>query len=555
MNRNTQTCLVLFLVAVIHVSCAGRGSQGHGTALPPLSAPSGDAVVVQAEMSREEAPSYSDEDGSVAFDAPPMPSSEGGGFASGPPPSPVAPARITATPSGGTAPPPPAPPAHGGGYGRGDGHRTPAPDPTPAPEAVRPARPMARDAEAPVYEAEEAAPSMAMSGGEDDRSGSFGPPPPAPGVDAMYGAPIVAQPQIVQVVRRLTAATVADVDRRQNYLGYLARHHAEASMLGLDMSRRVRFRVVDGQDRPVHDAALTVVSGGAQVRGRTHADGWWDFFPGVNAPQSAGNATVFIAHSGGTSRATVPIPGQGDGRDIVIRLPQAVAVSPAVLDLAFLIDVTGSMSDELRYVNEEVVGIVGRVRASVPQVQVRVGATFYRDRGDYVPLEQIPFSSDINQFVSRMRFVRASGGGDYPEDVNAGLAAALNTLQWSTGPAVRVLVVIADAPPQMYPDFQYTYTHGMSDAARRGIRILPVAASGSDRTVEFLFRAMGTYTSTPYMYLTDDSGIGGHHMEADTDRVAIEMFSDALTRLLISDLQGQGMHEPIADRSVLVPGQ
>ncbi len=57
------------------------------------------------------------------------------------------------------------------------------------------------------------------------------------------------------------------------------------------------------------------------------------------------------------------------------------------------------------------------------------------------------------------------------------------------------------------------------------------------------------------MSLTEDCGTGGHHMEADTDRVAIEVFSDALTRLLISDLQGQGMHEPIADRSVLVPGQ
>ncbi len=407
-----------------------------------------------------------------------------------------------------------------------------------------------------MYEAEEAAPSSFGGEGESAGAGSYSAPaPPMPGVDARFGAPVYAQPQVVQAVRRLTAATVGDVDRRQNYLGYLARHANEASMLALDMSRRVRFRVVDGQNRPVHDAALTVVSGGSQVHGRTHADGWWDFFPGVVAPQSAGNATVFIRHGGNTSRATVPVPGQGDGRDIVIRLPQSVAVSPTVLDLAFLIDVTGSMGDELRYVNEEVVGIVNRVRASVPQVQVRVGATFYRDRGDYVPLEQIPFSSNINQFAARMRFVRASGGGDYPEDVNAGLAAALNTLQWSTGPAVRVLVVIADAPPQMYPDFQYSYINGMDDASRRGIRLLPVAASGSDRVVEFLFRAMGAYTSTPYIYLTDDSGIGGHHMEADTDRVAIEMFSDALTRLLVSDLQGQGMHEPIADASVLVPGQ
>ena len=117
------------------------------------------------------------------------------------------------------------------------------------------------------------------------------------------------------------------------------------------------------------------------------------------------------------------------------------------------------------------------------------------------------------------------------------------------------MVVIADVPPQNYLDFPYSYRNAMADASRRGIRILPVAASGADRVVEYLFRAMGAFTSTPYVYLTDDSGIGGHHQEADTDRVAIEMFSDLLTRLLISDLQGQGMHEPIQDAntSVMMP--
>lgn len=350
--------------------------------------------------------------------------------------------------------------------------------------------------------------------------------------------------QPTPVLRVLTAATVADVDRRGEYVQYLMRHPGEAMQLSLDMTRRVRFRVIDGGNRPVSDAALTLAGQGFFARGRTHGDGFWDFFPSVEAAQAGGPATLYIQATGQTAQAAVDIPYQGDGRDIYVRLPQVVSAPAPVLDLAFLVDVTGSMSDELRYVNEEVVGIVQRVRAAVPGVAVRVAATFYRDRGDYVPVEQIPFSTDMSAFVSRMRYVEASGGGDYPEDMNLGLAAAMTTLDWSTGPASRVLVVIADAPPQMYPDFQYTYHHAMADASRRGIRILPVAASGADRVVEFLFRAMGTYTATPYVYLTDDSGIGGTHMEADTESVSVEMFSDCLTRLLIADLQGFGMHEP-----------
>ena len=55
---------------------------------------------------------------------------------------------------------------------------------------------------------------------------------------------------------------------------------------------------------------------------------------------------------------------------------------------------------------------------------------------------------------------------------------------------------------------------------------------------------MGAATATPYVYLTDESGIGAPHMEADTDRVAVERFNDLLVRLVTSDLRGEGMHEP-----------
>jgi len=144
-----------------------------------------------------------------------------------------------------------------------------------------------------------------------------------------------------------------------------------------------------------------------------------------------------------------------------------------------------------------------------------------------------------------MSRVRASGGGDYPEDMNSGLRTAMAQLGDGAqgGQVDRVLVLIADAPPQRYRS-GFTYMDAMRLASARGIRIIPVAASGADREVEYLFRAMGAVTSTPYVYLTDDSGIGGHHQEADTDRVAVEYLSDLLTRMLVSDLAGHGMHEP-----------
>ncbi len=365
------------------------------------------------------------------------------------------------------------------------------------------------------------------------------PPPP----------PVIVAPVMVQENQEpealLTAASVGDTDRRDNYLSFLARHVEEAMSLGLDMTRRVRFRVIDAQGRGVNDARITLGGEGLQMVAHTHGDGTWDFFPGISAPGYAGRATARIDVENLGVQAVVDVPPAGDGPDVTVQLPAVVQPPTPSLDLGFLIDVTGSMGDELRYVNREIGHIVQRIEAEAPGTRVRVSATFYRDRVDQMIVQQIPFTTNVLGFASTMRQVNASGGGDYPEDMNAGLEAALTGLAWSEGPAVRVLIVVADAPPQHYADENFTWQSAMNDASRRGIRILPVGASGSNREVEFLFRAMGTMTSTPYVYLTDESGIGAPHMEADTDRVAVERFNDLLTRLVVSDLRGQGMHEPV----------
>ncbi len=375
---------------------------------------------------------------------------------------------------------------------------------------------------------------------------------PATTIRLAITTPVPVQQQAVLVEQvapagLLTAASVGDVDRRDAFLEYLMRHPDEQATLGVDVSRRVRFRVMDNDQHPVNDAVITLQGEGMTVAGRTHADGRWDFFASQDAPQSHGVVNARVEVRGQTvAHAQVQLPSQGDGQDVTFQLDGQVSSGGGVrvLDLGFMIDVTGSMGDELRYVNGEISNIVRRIEAAAPGIQVRVGATFYRDRVDAQPLQMIPFTTNVAGFAGVMSSIRASGGGDYPEDMNAGFDAAMHRMQWSSGNADRILVVIADAPPQQYADEQYDYRAAMRDASSRGIRVLPVAASGSDRRVEYLFRSLGAYTSTPYTYLTDESGVGAPHMEADTDRVAVERFNDLLVRMVISDLRGEGMHEP-----------
>ncbi len=335
----------------------------------------------------------------------------------------------------------------------------------------------------------------------------------------------------------LTATAVPDADRWPDYRRFLTDHTDLRDELGLHMDRRVRVRVVDAAGNPINDAAVTV-AGSTALRGRTHADGVWDFFPEMDPSQRGGAVELEIAAGQTSTRALV----DPTNPEVRIVLPVASA-APSALDLAFAIDVTGSMGDELEYLTSELTMIVERIRAAAPGVTIRLGGVAYRDRGDAVPLATRPFDSDVKGFVAWLRSLHADGGGDYPEDMESGLQAALH-LGWSTGNACRVLVVLGDAPPKRYPDAQYRFTDAMRDARTAGIRLLPVAASGADRTVEYLFRAFGAYTSTPYVYLTDDSGIGNDHLEADAAPTDVERFNDLLVRMVVSDLHQHGMHAP-----------
>lgn len=373
------------------------------------------------------------------------------------------------------------------------------------------------------------------------RVGTASPGPARPGLaHSGIGPGRPMDRQAVAIARLLTASMVPDADDREAYLGFLGRQTSLAEAVPLDTSRRLRVQVVDQAGHPVNDAHVRVSDGARAVEARTHADGVWDFFPGLGALAQSAHARIEVSAGSAQAMREVALPTSGDADTVRLALSGFTASAPRKLELVFLVDATGSMEDELRYVNDEVVGIVERVRASVDNVDVRVGATFYRDREDTAPIERIAMTTNVGSFAEHMHAIRADGGGDYAEDMSKGLASVLEQQRWASD-AVRVLVLIADAPPQHYgADFDFV------DAARvasaEGVRILSVSASGSDREVEYLFRALGTITSTPFAQLTDDSGIGGAHLAADAPAQRTEMFSDLLTRLLVSDLRGQGMH-------------
>ncbi|MBQ4165009.1 MAG: hypothetical protein IJD85_01645, partial [Oscillospiraceae bacterium] len=70
-----------------------------------------------------------------------------------------------------------------------------------------------------------------------------------------------------------------------------------------------------------------------------------------------------------------------------------------------------------------------------------------------------------------------------------------------------------------------------------GIRIIPVASSGIDKTTEYLLRTMAFRTGGTYTFLTDDSGIGGGHIEPTIGDYEVEKLNDLMVRVIGEYLQ------------------
>jgi Mg-chelatase subunit ChlD len=213
-------------------------------------------------------------------------------------------------------------------------------------------------------------------------------------------------------------------------------------------------------------------------------------------------------------------PVRGDGRSRSTR---------RALDIGFLVDATGSMGDEMTFLKSELKDIVRRVSAAEPELDIRVSVVFYRDRGDDFVTKSLPFTRSVDDAVSFIAATSAAGGGDYPEDMNAGLDEMMHQ-NWSRDDVPQMLFLLADAPPQRYAGADYTYHEAIQDAAAKGIAIYPVAASGVDKPTEFLFRAMAVQTGGKYVFLTDDSGVGDSHEEPDISGYTVEHLNDLMVR-------------------------
>lgn len=240
----------------------------------------------------------------------------------------------------------------------------------------------------------------------------------------------------------------------------------------------------------------------------------------------------------GNTEAKFPVLFENGLNRIVLKASCGVSND---VDIAFVVDATGSMGDEIQYLKEELEDIINKTSEKYKEVNLHLGSVFYRDRGDEYLTRHTDFHKDAKQLVGFIQNQFAGGGGDTPEAVEEALTVALDSLHWTEGSRARLLFLVLDAPPH---DAAKDKMHQLiKQAAAKGVRIIPVVCSGIDKSAEYLMRCIALATNGSYVFLTDDSGVGNAHIKPTTDEFKVELLNNLLQRLIGEMIYAQNCEE------------
>jgi len=206
------------------------------------------------------------------------------------------------------------------------------------------------------------------------------------------------------------------------------------------------------------------------------------------------------------------------------------------LDISLVIDTTGSMGDELRYLQTEFTALSATIEAKYPGAEQRWSLVAYRDRGDEYLTRPFDFETDPQVFRQHLADQSSGGGGDFPEAPDAAFAD-MNQFSWrANGATARLAFWVADAPH--HDDKAGALKSAIEEAQAQGVHIYPVASSGVDELTELTMRSAAQLTGGRYLFLTNDSGVGGDHKEPSIPCYFVTKLDDAILRMVDIEMTG-----------------
>ena len=342
--------------------------------------------------------------------------------------------------------------------------------------------------------------------------------------------PVVTEPVSRPEVGVLTAGEWRDHDNWGFFSNLVKTNAITFPSFGLDPCHRVSVNLTDNSGQPLANAQVTLLDKDGKELWKSVTDKTGKAYL-FEANGASGKSVKAVA---GGAEISVDIPASTDGTqggaaactDRVVSMKLDAAASRFdKTQIMFIVDTTGSMSDEMLYLQTDFAAIA----EEVGDANTQYGALFYKDEGDTYVTRYEGFTSDVSAIKKQLNNEQADGGGDEPEAVAEAFTEAFVSENWQDD-AVKVAFLIYDAPP--HTGREADLQKAIETASAKGIHLVPVVSSNGSRETELFGRACAICTNGSYVFLTDDSGVGGSHLEPIIGDYEVEKLHDIIVRIV-----------------------
>jgi Ca2+-binding RTX toxin-like protein len=274
----------------------------------------------------------------------------------------------------------------------------------------------------------------------------------------------------------------------------------------------------------------------------------------------SGNCSNYtITHNDNGTWTVTQKGGGGDGTDTLTgiefvkfadethRLEVGRSICGGGTDLCFVIDTTGSMSDDIDAVKTEAKALINKIfNSSEDADQSRIGIVGFKDPGELQTILEFTDQATVKDrkaaALAAIDSITVDGGGDIPEGVYSGLKAALTGAvgEWREDANVRRIVLFGDAPPKD------TDLKDEVEALARDV----LGGSIDGTSVKTTTGAMGSHTSVGITATLEDGTVVNRGVEIFTivigdDSSAIDAFET-----IADNSDGLSIHVDTADDTV-----
>ncbi len=179
----------------------------------------------------------------------------------------------------------------------------------------------------------------------------------------------------------------------------------------------------------------------------------------------------------------------------------AYAAPKPRVEVAFVLDTTGSMSGLIEGAKQKIWAIANSVISRKPTPEVRFGLVGYRDLGDEYVTKRFDLTDDIDAVFKNLQSFAADGGGDDEESVNQALREAVRLMSWTgDNKILKIVFLVGDYPPHMNYAGDVKYPEVCKEAMKKGL-IINTVQCGDVSTTTTVWREIARLSEGSYVAL------------------------------------------------------